>query len=191
MRCSSKDSKKTRISSFLVNVTLLLVVATRFVYGDAALPPGAKFEVVSVRVLSEQETIDRSPDFIGADVAVRLRLSCSALGFYFYAWGDDVTPVGYSVKMTDQGLIWRNRMPSHTDSQTSPGIGKLNAFLPGVWRLMSGHVRPTIEWEQLDSTAFSGEKHAFTAFIRKSEHDKPIEIVSDPYVVPAGPALSR
>jgi hypothetical protein len=168
-----------------------------FAIGGEALPDqqallsGAKFEVVSVRVLSDQEAADRTKDFIGPNVAVRLRLSCSNSGFYYYTWGDNIAPLGYSVKLTDSGLVWLNKMPGHTDPRSSPGIEKLNAFVPGVWRLMFGHSRSAVEWEELDSTSLSGEKHAFTAFIKVGEKDKPTEIVSDSYVVPAGPTPTR
>jgi hypothetical protein len=171
---------------------LLLAIAGRVLAGQGSLPQGGKFEIVSVRVLTPKEAADRSPDTLGpSNVAIRLRLSCASSGFYFYTWRDGVTPVGYGVKLTDGGLVWLNKMPGHTDQRSSPGIEKLNAFVPGVWRLMSGHVRPAIEWEELDSTSFSGEKHAFTAFIKVNEKDKPTEIVSDSYVVPAGPTPTR
>jgi hypothetical protein len=154
--------------------------------GQGSLPTGAKFEIVSVKVLPPAAAAKRSPDTIGPDnVVVRLRLSCANLGFYFYTWRDGVVPVGYKVKITDAGPVWLNKMPGQTQQGGSPGIAKLNSFVPGVWRLMSGHDRPAIEWDELDSTSARGEKHAFTVFIKLREDDTPIEIVSDSYVVPA------
>jgi hypothetical protein len=41
---------------------------------------GIKFEVLSVERLSDKEAADRSPDFIGPNIAVRLRLSTEEHG---------------------------------------------------------------------------------------------------------------
>jgi hypothetical protein len=139
---------------------------------------------MSVKLLTPSEAARRSPDAIGLDLAVRLRLSCGDSGFYFYTWGNGVAPVGYSIKFKEGRTVWLNKMPGHTEQGTSPGIDKLNSFVPGVWRLMSGYEHAAIEWEVLDSTSFKGEKHGFTAFIKLHESDTPIEIFSDPYVVP-------
>jgi hypothetical protein len=181
----------TRITSCCFFAAFLFAIRGEALPDQRALLLGAKFEVVSVRVLSDQEAADRTKDFIGPNVAVRLRLSCSGSGFYFYTWGDNIAPAGYSVKVTDNGLIWLNKMPGHTDQRSSPGIEKLNGFVPEAWRLMTGHSRSSVEWEELDSTSFAGEKHAFTGFIKINENDRPMEIVSDPYVVPNAPAPTK
>jgi hypothetical protein len=186
-----RRSRTMRIISRCFLLASLFAIGGRALLGQHSLPSGAKFEVVSVRILSSKEAADRSPDFIGPDVAVRMRLSCSGAGFYFYTWRDDITPHGYSVQLTGNGMVWRNKMPGQTEQGSSPGIEKLDAFVPGVWRLMSGHTRPAVEWEELDSTSFSGEKHAFTTFIKVDEKSKPVEIVSDSYAVPAGPASAK
>lgn len=191
MRQSKKASKITRTIKDCLLIGALISSTVGILSAQQGIPPGAKFEIVSVRILTATEAAERSPDFIGPNVAVRVRLSCSGSGFYYYTWGNDVAPHGYSVKLTEGEILWRNRMPGQVEQHSSPGIEKLNAFVPGVWRLMSGHVRPAIEWEELDSTSFSGEKHAFTAFIKINEKDKPIEIISDSYVVPAGAAPAK
>src|SRR2546426_9182408 len=190
MLISSEDSR-TKISSCLpLLFVLLLAVSKQLAHSQAFLPQGAKFQVVSTKVLSEREAADRSPDFIGADVVVRLRLSSSGEGFYIYTAAGDIVPVGYSVQITPKGPVWRNKMPDHSDAQTSPGIEKLNALVPCEWRLVSGHARPAIEWEVLDSSSSAGERHAYTAFIRRTDKDKPIEIISDSYLVPPSAATT-
>lgn len=191
----SRSTKQSRTTASPIHrvllAVLLLTSAVGLLFGQQSPPPGMTFEVVSVRVLTDKEAADRSPDFVGPNVSVRLRLSCSGEGFYFYTWGDDITPRGYSVKLTANGVVWRQGRPGAAESLTSPGIEKLDALVPGVWRLMSGHLRPALEWEELDSTKFAGEKHAFTAFVRWSQKDKPAEIVSAAYVVPAGPRAAQ
>jgi hypothetical protein len=181
-----------QINSRYFVFALFLSIVGRVLAYQGVLPPGARFEIVSVKVLSPREAADRSPDSPGPnDVAVRLRLSCANSGFYFYSWRDGVTPVGYRVKFEDGKLQWLNKMPGHSDQHSSPGIDKLNAFVPGVWRLMSGHDHPAIEWDELDSTSLKGEKHAFTVFVKIDEKDKPVEVFSDFYVVPGSPATAN
>jgi len=186
MPYSSKDWKTKQRSSYLVLFCVLLVAIPRqSSVGQVSLPLGTKFQVVSTRVLSAREAAERSTDFIGADVVVRLRLSSAEEGFYFYTAVGDIVPVGYSIRMTPRRAEWLNRIAGHSDAQTSPGIEGLNSLVPCEWRLISGHSRPAIEWEVLDSSSAAGEKHAFTAFIRKTDKDKPVEIFSDSYIVPA------
>lgn len=176
-------SRKVLLFGLLGTTTLL------HLSGQQQPPTGVKFEVVSVRVLSEKEAADRSLDFIGPNVAVRLRLSCSDRGFYFYTWQDSVTPLGYTVRITEGGTVWL--FGKSGQESVSPGINKTTFGFPGAWRLLSAHDRPAIEWEVLDSTRSSGEKHAFTIFIKLNEKDQPHEIVSQPFVVPAGPGPSK
>lgn len=62
--------------AFLVGL-IVLVAATRLSV-QQAWPDGVKFEVISVRVLNDKEAAQRSPDFVGPNVAIRLRLSTTA-----------------------------------------------------------------------------------------------------------------
>src|SRR5438477_7541740 len=158
----NRRSRTMQVTSCFFSIGLVIAIGGQVRSSELPLPSGAKFEVVSVKVLGDKEAADRSPDFIGPNVAVRLRLSCSGSGFYFYTWRDDVTPHGYTVKLTDNGIVWLNMMPGHTDQPSSPGIEKLDTFVHGVWRLMSGQVRLAIECQVLDSASFGGEMHAFT-----------------------------
>jgi hypothetical protein len=180
MKLFMKQSRRINPSLLLLG---LLIQCCEIVRATEHSPaPEVKFEVVSVRVLSAKEAADRSPDFIGPNVAVRLRLSSTGQGLFFYTWGESIVPIGYSVRWIEHGMVWRFRQ---TENQSSPGIRELDALVPGSWRLLSGHYRPAIEWEQLDSTRFAGEKHAFTIFVKDREGAEPREIVSDPFIVPA------
>jgi hypothetical protein len=99
--------------------------------------------------------------------------------------------MGYSVGVTEHGLVWRYGKPGEQEQQSSPGIQELDKSVPGSWRLMPGHDRPAIEWDALDSTHYKGEKHAFTIFIKLSEKAKPMEVVSESYTVPDKPPAPR
>ena len=185
MRVFIRQSKSTaKISCRVLLLAFLAAIALTPLAGQQRPPAGVKLEVVSVRVLSDKESTERSADFIGQDIAIRLRLSCSDQGIYFYTLGDSVIPVGYHVKSTDRGIVWLAGRSG--EEKSSPGIAKLTFGLRGSWRVLSAYVRPAIEWEELDSTHFTGEKHAFTIFIKLNEKDEPKEILSASYVVPAG-----
>jgi hypothetical protein len=141
-----------------------------------------KFEVLSTRVLSSAEAASRSPDYLGPNVVVRLRLSNSTTdGFYFYTGGRSIIPEGFTVKQTDSGRLWLYGKPG--DERTfSPGIERVTSGFPGVWVILPPN--SAIEWEELDSTYFGGEKHAFTCFMKISENDPPVEIFSEWFEVP-------
>jgi len=44
----------------------------------------------------------------------------------------------------------------------------------------------TVEWEILDGTGDSGQKHGTSVFVRFLPDENPVEIFSEPYVVPVG-----
>lgn len=151
--------------------------------GQQQPPAGIVFQVVSVRVLDDKEASKRAPDFLGSDVAVRLRISPEGRSFYFYTLKGAIFPVGYAVKLTEHDTVWLAGRSGAEKS--SPGLQQLTLGMPGSWNLLSGGGRPSLEWEELDSTLFAGEKHARTIFIKLHENDKPVEVTSNPYVVPA------
>jgi hypothetical protein len=144
-------------------------------------PDGVKLEILSVRIMSESEELRLCPDCFGHDVAVRLRLSTTKGGFYFYAFNRDAEPLGYTVKNTDHGYVWLygKELPS------SPGIEEMKKLYHDrvTWNICPRH--GAIEWEETDTTGYAGQKHAFTVFVKKDEKDKPSELISDSYVVPA------
>lgn len=173
------------ISLSVIGLLLANRAALQSLVGQEQPPAGIAFHVVSVRVLSDKEATQRSGDFIGPDVAVRLRLSCTDRGFYFYALKGAAIPLGYTVKMTDKGPLW---LAGRSGKEPiSPGIQQLTFGMPGSWNLLPAGARPAIEWEELDSTSLAGEKHARTAFIKRAEQETPIEIMSDSYAVPSKP----
>ena len=161
---------------------IVLVAATRF-SAQQALPEGVKFEVVSVRVLDDKDAAQRSPDFLGPNIAIRLRLSATARGLDFYAWKNSVIPAGYKVQRTNGGVVWLYGKGGTERRASSPGLSAVLFGSAGEWVTLPAH--SAIEWEELDSTAFAGEKHAFTAFLKQRNSDQPLEIFSDSFAVPA------
>lgn len=181
--------RRTGLSNRNLCLTLLIVVLWRPVATQQRLPTGVTFEVVSVRVLSDREAADRSPDFVGPNVAVRLRLSASEHGLSFYGWRNSAVPAGYKVERTEQGISWLYGQGGTERRITSPGLQAVLFGSRGEWITLPAH--SAIEWEELDSTIFSGESHAFTAFIRQGNKDNPNEVFSEAFVVPTGSSSPR
>ena len=178
----AKESKQISHSNKCLAV-LLLLAAARIVLAQQAPPNGAKFEVVSVRVLSDKEAADRSPDFVGPNIVVRLRLSSTTHGISFYSWRNSAIPAGYKVQRTDQGTVWLYGKGGTEKKTSSPGLQAVLFGSTGEWVTLPAH--SAIEWEELDSTSFTAEKHAFTAFLKQRETDQPLEVISDVFAVPA------
>ena len=71
---------------------------------------GVKFEVFSVRVMSNEESKKRSPpDVIGLDAVVRCRVSSSDREVWLLAAKGPaiLTPLGHAVRVTPAGIAWR------------------------------------------------------------------------------------
>ena len=169
--------RKIRSSSILSLLTVAGVLLP--LEGKPISTPRVKFEVLSARVLSNREAARRSPDFVGPNIAVRLRLSTSD-GVYFLAW-KTVIPQGYTVKQSPAGTVWLYGKPGQ-EPLSSPGLERVTSGFPGVWMVLPAGC--AIEWEEMDSTSFGGEKHAFTCFLKDKENDSPVEVFSEWFDVP-------
>lgn len=178
------ESKQISPSSRALLAGLLIVVATTFLSAQQLPPDGVKFEIVSVRVLGDKEAAERSPDFVGPNIAIRLRLSTTAHGLSFYGWKDSAVPAGYKVQRTDQGFAWLYGKGGTEKRTSSPGLKAVLFGSVGEWITLPAH--SAIEWEELDSTSFTGENHAFTAFIKQRDSSEPEEILSGGFAVPSG-----
>lgn len=177
------ESKQTSLSSKVLRLGLLFLLATVFSVGQQAPPSGVKFEIVSVRVLSNQEAAERSPDFVGPNIAVRLRLSAAEHGISFYGWKNSAIPAGYKVQRTDQGTLWLYGKSGTQKRTSSPGLQAVLFGSTGEWVTLPAH--SAVEWEELDSTSFAGEKHAFTVFLKQPETNQPLEVTSEIFAVPS------
>lgn len=170
----------------------LWILAT-LVHGAYAQEPqmtsrdGVKLEVLSVRRMTEEETLKRSPgDVIGLDLIVRLRLSCSTNGVYILTTSKPVhlMPEGHAVKVTNTGLVWRYGTLTGGESAVSPGSRRICGEVPCEWVRLSAH--SALEWEKLDVSAETDEVRAFTVFIRNSPQSEEREIVSTSFNAPVG-----
>jgi hypothetical protein len=181
MNRSKKELKRISHSRAALMGLLILSMGT-LATAQQLMPEGVKFEIVSVRVLSDREAAGRSPDFVGPNIAVRLRLSCSAHGLSFYGWRNSVVPAGYKVQQTDGGTAWLYGRGGTKKRTSSPGLETVLFGSTGEWITLPAH--SAVEWEELDSTSFAGEKHAFTAFLKQHDKEHPSEVISDAFVVP-------
>ena len=143
------ESKPISLRSSCLVVLLTLMLAT-LLPAQQPPPDGVKFEVISVRVLSDSEAADRSPDFVGPNIAVRLRLSSVAHGISFYGWKNSAIPAGYKVQRTDQAVVWLYGKGGTEKKASSPGL-KAVLFHCRVERLdyhcpahQLAHMRPVL-----------------------------------------------
>jgi len=177
------ESKQISRSSKALLASLLVLVAAALLAAQQPPPGGVKFEVVSIRVLSDKEAADRSPDFVGPNVAIRLRLSTTSHGVSFYSWKNSTIPAGYGVQRTDQGIVWMYGKGGAGRQKSSPGLKAVLFGSTGEWITLPNH--SAVEWEILDSTSYAGEQHAVTAFIKQRDADQPLEVFSDSFAVPS------
>ena len=140
------------------------------------------FEVTSIRFLTDKEAALRSPDFVGPDLSVRLRLSTSDQGIEFYSWKRSAIPAGYKVQRKDDLTVWLYGSSDRGKRTSSPGLKEVLFGSVGEWITLPAH--SAIEWEELDSTSFQREKHAFTVFVRERSQSQPVEIISDEFLIP-------
>jgi hypothetical protein len=181
----SKGINRSKINKSF-SISLHLLVATTFLLAQQPPPAGVRLEVIAVRVLSDKEAAERSPDFIGPNVAVRLRLSSTLRGISFYAWKNSPIPVGYKILRTGNGNVWLYGKGGTEKKPSSPGINAVLFGSKGEWLTLPPC--SAIEWEDLDSTFFVGEMHSFSIFVKERDKGGPKEIFSDHFVVPAVPA---
>ena len=146
-------------------------------------PSGLKFEILSTRALSREELKRWQTDVIPSpDVLVRYRLSVTD-GFSLYSSGSLIDPLGYRVARKQGKLSWLWGKSGDNPHSASPGFENLWHGVEGTWILMPAG--SAIEWEgATDWTDEAGESHAFAIYVRHSQEDKPIEVISDFYVVP-------
>ena len=170
-------------------------VSTSFVLLSSALavtlprnqPTDTKCEVIAVKIMSDQESTKiAGPDFIGADVLVRFRLTAPSRDISFYGTNYDKKPAGHRTMWSSEGKMRVYPVGAKEAKDVSAGIGDLDKLgLPMSWfSLAAGK---SIEFEILDGTSNAGKKHGASAFVRFQPDEIPVEIFSESYVVPAHP----
>ena len=135
----------------------------------AALPTGVRFEVVSVREMSPEESSRRTPgDVIGLDVLVRIRLSTDDIGVrmwnpHNHGW---IYPISRCVAVEDGKPIPR------------PSLGNFGGGSRDSW-ILPPH--SAFEWDGYDSISCDAATRAFTVFLISGPEDQIVEVVSEPY----------
>jgi hypothetical protein len=176
----------SRVLSLLIStalVSLALIAIPKSIPEKYLPPPGIRLEVLKVRVLSETDNAKmRGPsDYIGPNVAVRLRLSSSDRGIYFLAPPKTISPLGHQVKIVDKGIIWVHGSIRGEESDSSPGLERLMDSLC-EWLCLPPY--SAVEWVEYDITKSVVEKHALSIFIKEGQNEQPREIISESYDCP-------
>lgn len=145
-----------------------------------------KFEIVSSRLMTSEESLRKQSDNIGVDVSIKLRLSNLGQStiFYYTNLKDSIIPYGHTVKETGKGVVWLDGLESI--SNTTLGISNLKIGVGGAWLRLPSET--SIEYELFDSSTAANERHSQTVFIKTAARDKIIEVVSDFYTVPNRPS---
>jgi hypothetical protein len=146
-----------------------------------------KFEVSSIRLLSEEENSRRLGDNI-VDSAFALKCRVSNQGrptvYLHIDFANTIIPRGFLVKKTDKGLLWVLDASGKTSTE-SPGLKPPYLLSSGTWLTLSEG--DAVEWESAQETVFSEEYHAMTVFIKYGQKGKVIELFSNFYKVPVKP----
>lgn len=172
------------LSKACCQIAAVILLAVTGVPAEQSPPDGIKFEVVSVKVLPEKEALERSPDYLGPNVAVRLRLETGSQGLSFYGWKNSAVPGDYRIERTNHGTIWFHGKAGKgiAENTQSPGLESVLFGSEGTWSDLPPH--SAIEWEELDFTSLAGQVHAFTVFIKLGNARQALEISSDTFTVP-------
>ena len=99
-------AKSLRIKIFVAILTLACSGFGQITKPESNLP--VKLELLSIKLMSEEEIARKTPDHIGPNYIVRFRLSNAGKGgIYFYAeFPNRLLPSGYTVKQTDNVISW-------------------------------------------------------------------------------------
>jgi len=172
-----------RISN--IAVALLLLFMSLCSWTQDSVRGDVKFEVVSIRRLSEKEAERNNRDCIDcSDIAVRVRLSTGQYGIRFYGAQDEANPATYMIDCTGLHNRWMHGRNIKEWPISSPGLKEILFGDEGRWILLQPN--SVIEWEELDSTRFGGQVHAFTVFLRdgfKGDRQER-EVKSTTFIVP-------
>lgn len=173
--------KRTNNKSWML---FALVASVLFVSTSMAQPSikGLKFEVLSVRPMTDQE-IKNLGDIIGPDLIVRFRLSNVGRGtLYYWAINGEILPNTNLIRGTEKKYEWY-KFPQWELLQTSPGMSTTRG--PSNWLALDRG--SAVEWETFDLSEYHGNRHASTVFIKEGPNGEVREIPSTFYHVPERP----
>ncbi len=148
-------------------------------------PNGVKFEVISVKVMSDEESSKiAGPDYLGANVLVRLRLSALSGDLSYYAFQFNKNPIGHRTMWSSDGKMLVYPTGEAKAKEVSPGMSDLITFgMQTAWLHLDAGKK--FEFEILDGTGDAGAKHGTSAFVKLLPDETPVEVFSESYVVPA------
>jgi hypothetical protein len=169
----------------LCSASLLFVLVGCLASAQKPEPGDFKFEVLSVARLSDKEAAARTTDAIGYDVVVRVRLSTQSHGLRFYTWPNRIEPCRFAVQMVGNQVVWLENpgLDGTGRLASSPGLRQVCAGTAGTWIDLPAH--SAVEWEELDSTTYFGERHAFAIFVQTKDKQDSQEVISDAFTVPS------
>ncbi len=131
-------------------------------------PLGYELTVLEVKTLTEKEAVERTPQFVGPNLVIRLRLANKS--------NDPVLLLVTKDTIDPLSCVGR---PNRIARECRP---KLLA-IPNQWLALPPGA--ALEWEEMDSTVFSGQDHIVSVSIKRSETANPEELDSALYKVPA------
>src|SRR5271168_4980420 len=97
-------------------------------------PSSVKFEVISIRVMSDEEGKKvAGSDYIGADVLVRVRLSALSRDISYFGFEFNKNPIGHRTVWSSDGKMLVS--PTRGEAkEASPGMADLPTLgMPTAW----------------------------------------------------------
>jgi hypothetical protein len=173
-------------SATLTVLALSSWAASLLLFSASALPQSADeplgvLKIVSARKMTPGEYQERVRDFIGATYLVRLRFEAPQhSNVYLYApyCGK---PLGYVLERSGGRVTWL-AAPQGQDASQSPGFKQLDVHIGSCWLLMTADA--AYEWEE-ETEPTAPKEQAQSVFVKRGRGDRPTEIISNWYAVPA------
>jgi hypothetical protein len=167
---------------------LFIILISYHCFGQTAKQEAdspVKFEVSSVRLLSEEELARKTGDnIVESGFALKCRVSNQGRQtVYLHTdFANTIIPTGHLVRKTGKGLLWVLDASGKTSTE-SPGLKPPYLLSSGTWLTLSEG--DAVEWEVIQETASTEETHAMTVFMRFGKSEKVVEVFSNFYKVPA------
>lgn len=166
---------------------LLIILVSYSCFGQTTkqevdLP--VKFEVSSIRLLSEEELRRKTGDnIVDSGFALKCRVSNQGRQtvYLHIDFANTIIPRGFLVRKTDKGLVWVLDASGKTSTE-SPGLKPPYLLSSGTW-LMLGE-GDAVEWETVQETPSAEETLAMTVFMKFGKSEKVVEVFSNFYKPP-------
>jgi len=143
-----------------------------------------KFEVSSIRLLSEEEKTRKLGDnIVDSAFALKCRVSNqSRQTVYLHIdFANTIIPRGFLVRKNEKGLVWILDASGKTSTE-SPGLKPPYLLSSGTWLTLGEG--DAVEWETVQETPSAEETRAMTVFIKFGGNEKIVEVFSNFYKTP-------